>query len=147
MEGNDGHLALNHDLSEMPCEHSPSALENSAEMSVVVQGLPLLNLENDAKSLDVALVNSSTEGTSASPSYREPEAGTGYGFDSVEDWVCAICREKIAVEETAQIKGCEHSYCVTCILRWASYKPEPWCPQCRLPFTFVYVYKSIDGRY
>lgn len=59
--------------------------------------------------------------------------------------VCAICHDKIKVEETAQIRGCEHSYCVTCILRWASYKTEPWCPQCRLPFSFLYVYRALDG--
>lgn len=60
-------------------------------------------------------------------------------------WLCAICRDKIKQEETAQVKGCEHSYCVTCILRWASYKTEPWCPQCRLPFSFLYVYRALDG--
>ncbi|MCO5581794.1 hypothetical protein L7F22_035683 [Adiantum nelumboides] len=58
---------------------------------------------------------------------------------------CAICHDKIKAEETAEIKGCEHSYCVTCILRWASYKTEPWCPQCRLPFSFLYVYRALDG--
>eukprot|EP00249_Psilotum_nudum_P021798 c28251_g1_i2 orf=1213-1851(+) len=62
-----------------------------------------------------------------------------------ETWLCAICRDKIKVEETAQIKGCEHAYCVTCILRWASYKTEPWCPQCRLPFSFLFVYRALDG--
>lgn len=59
--------------------------------------------------------------------------------------VCAICHDKVKVEETAEIKGCEHCYCVTCILRWASYKAEPWCPQCRLPFSFLFVYRRLDG--
>ncbi|KAI5082235.1 hypothetical protein GOP47_0001978 [Adiantum capillus-veneris] len=59
--------------------------------------------------------------------------------------LCAICHDKIKAEETAEIKGCEHSYCVTCILRWASYKTEPWCPQCRLPFSSLYVYRALDG--
>ncbi|MCO5568497.1 hypothetical protein L7F22_022196 [Adiantum nelumboides] len=58
---------------------------------------------------------------------------------------CAICHDKIKAEETAEIKGCEHFYCVTCILRWASYKTERWCPQCRLPFSFLYVYRALDG--
>eukprot|EP00250_Pteridium_aquilinum_P018580 c24125_g1_i2 orf=794-1654(+) len=65
---------------------------------------------------------------------------------ATKNWqVCAICHDMIKAEEAAEIKGCEHSYCVTCILRWASYKAEPWCPQCRLPFSFLYVYKALDG--
>lgn len=62
-----------------------------------------------------------------------------------ESWLCAICHEKIKDEEMAQIRGCEHVYCVTCILHWASYKNQPWCPQCRLPFSFLYVYRALDG--
>ncbi|XP_024374301.1 uncharacterized protein [Physcomitrium patens] len=53
--------------------------------------------------------------------------------------VCAICLDKIKLAETSQIKECEHSYCVTCILRCALYKSNTWCPQCRLPFTVVYI--------
>ncbi|KAH9315448.1 hypothetical protein KI387_024075, partial [Taxus chinensis] len=60
-------------------------------------------------------------------------------------WLCAICHDRILPEETAQIKGCEHAYCVTCILRWASYKADCWCPQCKLPFSFLFVYKALDG--
>ena len=33
-----------------------------------------------------------------------------------------------------------------CILQWASYKSYPWCPQCRLPFSSLYLYKTLDGR-
>eukprot|EP00252_Welwitschia_mirabilis_P021948 TRINITY_DN5788_c0_g2_i2.p1 TRINITY_DN5788_c0_g2~~TRINITY_DN5788_c0_g2_i2.p1 ORF type:complete len:253 (+),score=47.87 TRINITY_DN5788_c0_g2_i2:577-1335(+) len=60
-------------------------------------------------------------------------------------WICAICLDTICIEELAQIKGCEHAYCVTCILRWASYKANCWCPQCKYPFSFLYVYKALDG--
>ncbi|CAK9859902.1 unnamed protein product [Sphagnum jensenii] len=59
--------------------------------------------------------------------------------------ICAICRDKIKLEETSQVKGCEHSYCITCILQWAIHKSQPWCPQCRLPFTSLYVYRALDG--
>ncbi|KAJ7520766.1 hypothetical protein O6H91_19G022000 [Diphasiastrum complanatum] len=62
-----------------------------------------------------------------------------------ESLVCAICLEKVMFEETSLVKGCDHMYCVTCILRWASYKTEPWCPQCRLAFSSLYVYKALDG--
>ncbi|KAF3643928.1 RING/U-box superfamily protein isoform 2 [Capsicum annuum] len=59
--------------------------------------------------------------------------------------VCAICLNKIVLQETALVKGCEHAYCVTCILRWATYKKEPTCPQCKHPFEFLYVHRSLDG--
>ncbi|KAH0732876.1 hypothetical protein KY289_004064 [Solanum tuberosum] len=59
--------------------------------------------------------------------------------------VCAICLNKIVLQETALVKGCEHAYCVTCILRWATYKKEPTCPQCKHPFEFLHIHRSLDG--
>jgi len=59
--------------------------------------------------------------------------------------LCAICLNKIALQETALVKGCEHAYCVTCILRWASCKTEPTCPQCKIPFQFLDVHRELDG--
>lgn len=59
--------------------------------------------------------------------------------------VCAICLDRIALQETALVKGCDHAYCVTCILRWASYKENPLCPQCKHPFGFLSVHRSLDG--
>eukprot|EP00262_Sarcandra_glabra_P002263 TRINITY_DN1252_c0_g1_i1.p1 TRINITY_DN1252_c0_g1~~TRINITY_DN1252_c0_g1_i1.p1 ORF type:complete len:235 (+),score=37.32 TRINITY_DN1252_c0_g1_i1:258-962(+) len=66
------------------------------------------------------------------------EMADGHGF-------CAICLEKIPIQETALVKGCEHAYCVTCILRWATYKEIPCCPQCKHPFQFLNVHRSLDG--
>lgn len=34
---------------------------------------------------------------------------------------------------------------VTCILRWASYKENPLCPQCKHPFESLSVHRSLDG--
>lgn len=62
----------------------------------------------------------------------------GYG-------VCAICLERILIQEAALVKGCEHAYCVTCILRWATYRQNPSCPQCKHPFNFLNVHRSLDG--
>ncbi|KAK9062898.1 hypothetical protein SSX86_020088 [Deinandra increscens subsp. villosa] len=59
--------------------------------------------------------------------------------------ICAICLNKIALQETALVKGCEHAYCVICILRWATYKKEPTCPQCKHPFEFLNIHRSLDG--
>ncbi|GLU18893.1 hypothetical protein SLE2022_351700 [Rubroshorea leprosula] len=60
--------------------------------------------------------------------------------------ICAICLDKIVLQETALVKGCEHAYCVTCILRWAVYNQTPTCPQCKYPFEFLNVHRSLDGR-
>ncbi|KAK9221232.1 hypothetical protein WN944_009658 [Citrus x changshan-huyou] len=59
--------------------------------------------------------------------------------------VCAICLDKTVLQETALVKGCEHAYCATCILRWASYVRNPTCPQCKHPFEFLHVHRSLDG--
>ncbi|GAA0149519.1 hypothetical protein LIER_08670 [Lithospermum erythrorhizon] len=59
--------------------------------------------------------------------------------------VCAICFNKILLEDTALVRGCEHAYCVICILHWASYKKEPTCPQCKHPFDFLHIHRSLDG--
>ncbi|KAI4385394.1 hypothetical protein MLD38_003426 [Melastoma candidum] len=59
--------------------------------------------------------------------------------------ICAICLDKIVLQDTALVKGCEHTYCVTCILRWASCKENPTCPQCKHPFNFLNVHRSLDG--
>lgn len=67
----------------------------------------------------------------------------GYGNHS---GICAICLDKIVLEETALVKGCEHAYCVTCILRWATYSSKPSCPQCKYPFESLNVHRSLDGR-
>ncbi|GMH10326.1 hypothetical protein Nepgr_012167 [Nepenthes gracilis] len=59
--------------------------------------------------------------------------------------VCAICLDEIVLQETALVKGCEHAYCVTCILQWASFSEHPKCPQCKHPFEFLNVHRAPDG--
>ncbi|KAL5565878.1 hypothetical protein UlMin_029042 [Ulmus minor] len=59
--------------------------------------------------------------------------------------VCAICMDEIELQEIALVKGCEHAYCVTCILRWVTYSKNPTCPQCKHPFEFLNVHRSLDG--
>ncbi|XP_037410309.1 uncharacterized protein LOC119273138 [Triticum dicoccoides] len=73
--------------------------------------------------------------------------GGGVGGDRAAGGcgVCAICLDRIPLQETALVKGCDHAYCVTCILRWASYKQTPVCPQCKHPFEFLSVHRSLDG--
>ncbi|CAK8565348.1 unnamed protein product [Lathyrus sativus] len=59
--------------------------------------------------------------------------------------ICAICLEVIVLQETALVKGCEHAYCVTCILHWATYSKKVTCPQCKHPFEFLAVHRTLDG--
>ncbi|CAL4972093.1 unnamed protein product [Urochloa decumbens] len=107
-----------------------------------------------ASSSSAAASSSSSEGFVGAPAAALPidksavaaASGSGSGGDRVADFgVCAICLDKIALQETALVKGCDHAYCVTCILRWASYKQAPLCPQCKHPFEFLSVHRSLDG--
>ncbi|KAI4305928.1 hypothetical protein L6164_029254 [Bauhinia variegata] len=68
----------------------------------------------------------------------------GVGFGNHRG-ICAICLDNIVLQETALVKGCEHAYCVTCILRWATYSQKVTCPQCKHPFEFLNVHRSLDG--
>lgn len=60
---------------------------------------------------------------------------------------CAICLNKMMLKETALVKGCQHAYCVMCILRWASYKEQPTCPLCTHPFEFLITHCCPDGSH
>ncbi|XP_021734225.1 uncharacterized protein LOC110700969 [Chenopodium quinoa] len=63
----------------------------------------------------------------------------------VNDGVCAICLDDIELQETALVKGCEHVYCVNCILQWATYHENPKCPKCKNPFESLSVHRALDG--
>ncbi|XP_074310589.1 uncharacterized protein LOC141646611 [Silene latifolia] len=63
----------------------------------------------------------------------------------VHNGVCAICLDSIELQETALVKGCEHAYCVNCILQWATYHEHPKCPQCKHPFESLSIHRALDG--
>ncbi|KAL9233580.1 hypothetical protein vseg_008560 [Gypsophila vaccaria] len=63
----------------------------------------------------------------------------------VRNGVCAICLDDIELSETAHVKGCDHAYCVKCILQWATYHEHPKCPQCKHPFESLCVHRALDG--
>ena len=57
--------------------------------------------------------------------------------------------------DLASLPGCDHVYCVACILAWAvartgdadparPHPPAP-CPQCKAPFTALITHRSLDG--
>lgn len=61
------------------------------------------------------------------------------------DMTCAICLSDIQLENLAMVKGCDHIYCVSCILHWTLHKETPWCPQCKQSFTHLFTYRALDG--
>ena len=104
------------------------------------------------------------------------EGGAGAGGDADFDsrMTCCICLGDIPLEDFASVKGCEHMYCVGCILQWAVHVEErraakpsvasgPYaaaargagggsvgaqgvpCPTCRLPFEELLTYRALDG--
>ncbi|GAB2277076.1 hypothetical protein Dimus_011785 [Dionaea muscipula] len=76
---------------------------------------------------------------------EEGEALRITGIGDHHHGLCAICLDKIVLQDTAIVKGCEHAYCMTCILHWASYNENPKCPQCKHPFESLNVFRSLDG--
>ncbi|KMT14595.1 hypothetical protein BVRB_4g073650 [Beta vulgaris subsp. vulgaris] len=76
---------------------------------------------------------------------EEREKGGQMSAVAVNDGVCAICLDCIELQETALVKGCEHVYCVNCILQWATYHEHPKCPQCKNPFDTLSVHRALDG--
>ncbi|KAH6810741.1 hypothetical protein C2S51_024503 [Perilla frutescens var. frutescens] len=92
-------------------------------------------------------VQTGMEGISTAVVELTDQVGCNTNCSNVNDHhgVCAICLNKIVLQETALVKGCEHAYCVTCILRWASCKKEPTCPQCKNPFEFLNIHRALDG--
>jgi hypothetical protein len=58
---------------------------------------------------------------------------------------CAICLSDIQLENLAMVKGCDHIYCISCILHWTLHKEMPWCPQCKHSFTHLLTYRGLDG--
>ncbi|KXZ43222.1 hypothetical protein GPECTOR_97g760 [Gonium pectorale] len=75
----------------------------------------------------------------------EARATEGTGADGGE--VCAICLTAIEPVDLAIIKGCEHEYCVHCILQWAVVKEQTAasCPQCKAPFNYIFCHRLLDG--
>ena len=51
----------------------------------------------------------------------ETEVDASSDANCSEGGGCAICLEEIPFEDLAIIKGCEHSYCACCILKWVTF--------------------------
>ncbi|KAG8388946.1 hypothetical protein BUALT_Bualt02G0178100 [Buddleja alternifolia] len=111
--------------------------------AVEIVGLQLVEEFQDLEILDQSEKKGSC--TSAQEEINQGVCDTNNININHHHGVCAICLNKIVLQETALVKGCEHAYCVTCILRWASCKTEPTCPQCKHPFEFLNIHRALDG--
>ncbi|KAL4298886.1 hypothetical protein AHAS_Ahas17G0045700 [Arachis hypogaea] len=100
-------------------------------------------LTNDLNDLSLKPQIQSETGSECEGEIRGVEGGGGNHVH--REGLCAICLDKILLQDTALVKGCEHAYCVTCILRWATYRERVTCPQCKHPFDFLFVHRSLDG--
>ncbi len=65
--------------------------------------------------------------------------------DGPNDMTCAVCLEQIQLENLALIKGCEHMYCLNCILLWSVSRDPAFCPTCKGPFDYLICYRQLDG--
>lgn len=89
--------------------------------------------------------DSDEESDNEDPSYQQAPPSPTKASEA-GDLTCAICLGEIQLENLAMVKGCDHMYCAHCILHWALHKEEPWCPQCKQPFTYLLTYRTLDGE-
>ena len=73
------------------------------------------------------------------------------GADASEEedaHTCPICREDVNFGRFARIPRCGHVFCASCILSWASYKPDACCcPVCRVGFSRLVTHRHLDGEF
>lgn len=70
----------------------------------------------------------------------------GFGLVINYDWLLRINCINLCWFVFSQLDWTLLWCSVTCILRWATYKNEPTCPQCKHPFEFLHIHRSLDGR-
>ena len=85
------------------------------------------------------------------PVFCFEEAFLQEGGSHVEeaDWQCSICLEEIPLANVAIIKGCEHHYCIGCIVNWCllceNKGVKATCPKCKGTFTFLKTHRLLNG--
>lgn len=75
-----------------------------------------------------------------------PSQTTGGGLAQDEEaQQCAVCLQDIVRREMALVPGCDHAFCVSCVLRWS--KQRQRCPLCLGTFTRLWTYRLPSGAY
>eukprot|EP00126_Sphaerothecum_destruens_P005145 Sdes_comp18591_c0_seq2m8732 len=58
---------------------------------------------------------------------------------------CVICCDNLYSETKATIVGCDHSFCLVCILRW--YQLKGSCPLCNGAIKTIECLFDLDGTF
>lgn len=58
---------------------------------------------------------------------------------------CPICLEEFDLVDMAMVPGCEHVYCVYCIIQWSTTRDPCSCPQCKRKFDTILCFRQLDG--
>ena len=53
---------------------------------------------------------------------------------------------KLSLVDADRLTDTSHSPAVNCILFWATRKEAAWCPQCRVKFSQLTLYRKLDGE-
>lgn len=62
----------------------------------------------------------------------------------VESHLCTICVDtNESVVDRATIPACNHTFCLSCLLSWASVRET--CPNCKASFTNLLVHRDLSG--
>ena len=114
-----------------------------------VAGSPPPRLASSAPAAWPAIAVSPTEAAAAAEAAAVEAAAAAAaacdGDSEDEGVMCAICHGSIQPQEAALVRGCDHPFCVDCILNWALQKPK--CPLCNMAFTHLWTYRMLDGTY
>lgn len=120
----------------LKCQGGGAASNQSVETIFDIQDMGEEEAAPVESSFDVG--EGATAGEATAGEHPEQQDG--------DELLCPICLDTPKLEDLAIVKGCEHVYCVKCILHWATHKEqEPWCPQCKKPFNYLVTYRSLDG--
>ncbi|KAK9823640.1 hypothetical protein WJX72_004388 [[Myrmecia] bisecta] len=119
--------------------------ELEAQPSLAAAAGPCVELDKATPTVDLAGVAEGSSAQATDPPTLEEASKLVAEDSAVDDMTCAICLEQIPLADTAIVKGCEHAYCVHCILRWAMQKETCSCPKCKAPFSYLFTYRSLDG--
>lgn len=81
--------------------------------------------------------------------FEEASLQEGASLPDEADWQCSICLEEIPLANVAIIKGCEHHYCIGCIVNWCllcdNKGVKATCPKCKGSFTFLRTHRLLNG--
>ncbi|GMH35597.1 hypothetical protein BSKO_03465 [Bryopsis sp. KO-2023] len=58
---------------------------------------------------------------------------------------CPVCMRDFDLVDMAMVPGCEHVYCVYCLIQWSAVKDPCNCPQCKRKMESILCFRQLDG--